>query len=52
LNSTAVDESLSANQGRVLNEKIAEAQPKPLSTESINSILAAACFPAIITEDE
>ena len=47
LNSTAANESLSANQGRVLNEKIIEVEPKALTTESINSILTAAGFPAM-----
>jgi hypothetical protein len=47
LNSTATTESLSANQGRVLKELIAESEGQPLSTETINSILTAAGFPAV-----
>ena len=47
LNSTAVNESLAANQGRVLKEMIAAKSDEPLSTADINSSLVAAGFPAI-----
>jgi len=39
LTSTATNQSLAANQGRVLNELIHEKEGKPLSTEAINSTL-------------
>jgi len=47
LTSTATDQSLAANQGRVLNELILEKEGKPLTTSDINSTLTAAGFPAI-----
>ena len=47
LTSTAIDQGLSANQGRVLNELILEKEGKPLSTADINSVLTAAGFSAI-----
>jgi len=47
LTSTATNQSLAANQGRVLNELILEKEGKPLSTEAINSTLTAAGFPAV-----
>jgi len=47
LNSTAVNESLAANQGRILKEMIAAKSDEPLSTADINSSLVAAGFPAI-----
>ena len=50
LNSTAGNESLAANQGRVLKEMIAAKSDEPLSTADINSVLVAAGFPAIIGE--
>lgn len=49
LDSTATDKSLSANQGRVLDEKIA-ALDETLSSAEINSVLIAAGFPAITGE--
>jgi hypothetical protein len=49
LDSTATDKSLSANQGRVLDEKIT-ALDERLSTVEINSVLIAAGFPAIVDE--
>jgi hypothetical protein len=51
LNSSDTSKSLSANQGRVLNAKIEEIEQEsdePLSTASINSVLTAAGFPAIV----
>jgi len=47
LNSTAANESLAANQGRILKEMIAAKSDEPLSTADINSSLVAAGFPAI-----
>jgi len=47
LTSTATDQGLSANQGRVLKELIAAQSDEPLSTADINSVLVAAGFPAI-----
>jgi len=47
LNSTAGNESLAANQGRVLKEMIAAKSDEPLSTADINSVLVAAGFPAV-----
>ena len=47
LTSTATNQSLAANQGRVLHELIIEKEGKPLTTEAINSTLTAAGFPAI-----
>ena len=50
LSSTATDQALSANQGRVLHtliEDIAEESDEPLSTEEINNALTAAGFPAV-----
>ena len=47
LDSTAVNESLAANQGRILKEMIAAKSDEPLSTADINSSLVAAGFPAI-----
>jgi len=47
LTSTATDQGLSANQGRVLKELIAAQSDEPLSTADINSVLVAAGFPAV-----
>jgi len=50
LNSTATDQGLSANQGKVLKamiDEIEQESDEPLSTSAINSILVAAGFPAI-----
>ena len=48
LTSTRTDASLSANMGRVLDEKIDEMEPEPLTTATINTVLMAAGFPAIV----
>ena len=50
LSSTATNQALSANQGRVLDAKIEaieQESDEPLSTANINSVLVAAGFPAI-----
>ena len=47
LNSTAANESLAANQGRVLKELIHEIEAQPLSTDDINSVLVAVGLPAV-----
>jgi hypothetical protein len=48
LKSTRTDASLAANMGRELAEKIEEMEPEPLTTATINSVLTAAGFPAIV----
>jgi hypothetical protein len=48
LASTRMDASLAANMGRELAEKMEEIEAEPLSTATINSVLTAAGFPAIV----
>jgi len=47
LTSTATNQGLSANQGRVLKGLIDEMECEPLSTSDINNMLVATGFPAI-----